>query len=181
MRHLVEINSEMKLVINPALLTVDVFKKIWERDKSKDKSKAMMDIAYIFWFTDYRSFISDITDMHEKQKQIIQIIDETEKYRPDDLVEKAIQQYQKDAPLSLLFLNDVKVAVNELRKYFRELDLSLPDEKGKPIHNAKQVMDSIKSTGDLLEALEKHEIKIKKDLDLNNSVRGGESKGMYED
>ena len=83
--------------------------------------------------------------------------------------------------MSLHFLNDVKRAVNELRKYFRELDWQEYDDKGKPIHNANQVMNSIKSTGDLLETLDKHEIKVKKDLDMNNSVRGSKSKGLYED
>jgi len=181
MRYLLELNGNMELVINPALLTVGVFKTIWNRDKSKDKAKAIMDIGYVFWYTDYRSYISDITDEDEKNNQIVQIIDTSGKYKPDKLVFDAIEEYTKDTPLSLKFLQDVKVAINELRKYFRELRLDDVDDKGKPIHNAKQVMDSIKSTGDLLETLEKHEIKIKKDLDINNSVRGGELKGMYED
>jgi len=181
MRNFFELDANMNLTIDPTIYSLSIFKKILEKDKSKNKEKALMDMSYIFWMSDYRSYVADITDSIEKHKEVISIIDESGKYKPDSLVEEALEQYKKDIPLSLHFLNDVKSAVNELRKYFRELDLQEYDDKGKPIHNANQVMNSIKSTGDLLETLDKHEIKVKKDLDMNNSVRGSKSKGLYED
>lgn len=181
MRHLFELDPQMNLVINPEAYSLPVFKKLWDRDKTKDKSKAIKDLAYVFWMSDYRSYVSDITDEAEKSKEVITIIDDTGKYVPDKDVSLAIEFYKKDRPISLGLLEDVKAAVNELRRYFRELNLQDIDDKGKPIHNANQVMNSIKSTGDLLENLEKLEIKVKKDLDMNSSVRGAKSKGMYED
>jgi hypothetical protein len=181
MRSFFQLDSNMNLTIDPAIYSLFIFKKILDRDKTKNKDKALMDMSYIFWMSDYRSYISDITDPIEKHKEVISIIDDSGKYKPDAVVEEAIEQYKKDSPLSLHFLNDVKTAVNELRKYFRELDLSQCDDKGKPVHNANQVMNSIKSTGDLLETLDKHEIKVKKDLDMNSSVRGSKQKGIYED
>jgi hypothetical protein len=181
MRNFFQLDGNMNLTIDPTIYSLSIFKKILEKDKSKNKEKALMDMSYIFWMSDYRSYVADITDSIEKHKEVISIIDESGKYKPDSLVEEALEQYKKDIPLSLHFLNDVKSAVNELRKYFRELDLQEYDDKGKPIHNANQVMNSIKSTGDLLETLDKHEIKVKKDLDMNNSVRGSKSKGLYED
>jgi hypothetical protein len=181
MRNFFQLDGNMNLTIDPTIYSLSIFKKILEKDKSKNKEKALMDMSYIFWMSDYRSYVADITDSIEKHKEVISIIDESGKYKPDSLVEEALEQYKKDIPLSLHFLNDVKSAVNELRKYFRELNLQEYDDKGKPIHNANQVMNSIKSTGDLLETLDKHEIKVKKDLDMNNSVRGSKSKGLYED
>ena len=181
MRNFFQLDGNMNLTIDPTIYSLSIFKKILEKDKSKNKEKALMDMSYIFWMSDYRSYVADITDSIEKHKEVISIIEESGKYKPDSLVEEALEQYKKDIPLSLHFLNDVKSAVNELRKYFRELDLQEYDDKGKPIHNANQVMNSIKSTGDLLETLDKHEIKVKKDLDMNNSVRGSKSKGLYED
>jgi hypothetical protein len=181
MRNFFELDANMNLTIDPTIYSLFVFKKILDRDKSKNKDKALMDMSYIFWMSDYRSYVADITDPIDKYKEVISIIDDTGKYKPDKLVEEAIEQYKKDIPLSLHFLNDVKTAVNELRKYFRELDLTDTDDKGKPVHNANQVMNSIKSTGDLIETLDKHEIKVKKDLDMNSSARGDKSKGLYED
>lgn len=181
MRHLFDIDGEGKVVVNPDVYSIPVFKEIWDRDKKKDKTQAVMDLGYIFWMTDYRSYISDITDLDEKHKEVVSLIDETNQYVPDEKVKTAMEIYKKDVPLSLGFLDDVKAAINELRRYFRELNLQDIDDKGKPIHNANQVMNSIKSTGDLLENLEKLEIKVKKDMDMNNAVRGARNKGMYED
>lgn len=181
MRHLFDLDSNMNLVIHPEAYSLPVFKTLWDRDKSKDKSKAIKDLAYVFWMSDYRSYVADITDVNEKHNEVVSIIDDSGKYAPDKSVQEALEFYKKDLPISLGFLEDVKAAINELRRYFRELDLGMLDDKGKPIHNANQVMNSIKSTGDLLENLEKLEIKVKKDMDMNNSVRGSKSKGLYED
>ena len=181
MRHLFELDPQMNVVVSPEAYSIQAFKVLWDRDKSKDKSKALKDLAYVFWMSDYRSYVSDITDPVEKEKEVLSIIDDSGKYRPDSAVKDAITVYKKDLPISLGFLEDVKAAINELRKYFRELDLSALDDKGKPVHNANQVMNSIKSTGDLLENLEKLEIKVKKDMDMQSSARGNKSKGLYED
>jgi hypothetical protein len=181
MRNLFDLNSEMNLTISPEAYSLVPFKKIWDRDKSKNKDKALKDLAYIFWMSDFRSYVADITDHDDKHAEVVSIITDDGKYNPDELVNEAIEFYKKDIPISLGFLTDVKTAINELRRYFRELKLDDVDDKGKPIHNANQVMNSIKSTGDLLENLEKLEIKVKKDLDMNNSVRGDKTKGLYED
>jgi hypothetical protein len=181
MRHLFDLDAESKVVINPDIYSIPVFKQIWDRDKSKDKTKANMDLSYIFWMTDFRSYIADITDQKEKHNEVVSLISENNNYKADELVQKAIEFYKKDLPISLGLLEDVKTAVNELRRYFRDLNLQDVDDKGKPIHNANQVMNSIKSTGDLLDNLEKLEIKVKKDMDMNNSVRGSRTKSMYED
>lgn len=181
MRSLFATDANLNLTISPEAYSLVPFKKLWDRDKSKDKKKAIKDLAYIYWDSDYRSFVHDITDSADKHAQILSMIDDTGDYAPDDLVKEAMEFYKKDIPISLGFLTDVKTAINELRRYFRELDLREIDDKGKPIHNANQVMNSIKSTGDLLENLEKLEIKVKKDLDMQNSVRGSKQKGLFED
>jgi len=181
MRHLFDIDTNLELTISPQAYTLVPFKKIWDRDKSKNKKKALKDMAYIYWDADFRSFVHDITDPVEKHEQIISMIDDTGDYKIDDEIKEAIEFYKKDIPLSLGFLTDVKTAINELRRHFRELNLKEEDQNGKLVHNANQVMNSIKSTGDLLENLEKLEIKVKKDLDMQNSVRGSKIKGLYED
>ena len=43
------------LTIEPELLTLAPFKKIWTRDKSKDKSKALQELGYIYFMYDIRS------------------------------------------------------------------------------------------------------------------------------
>lgn len=181
MRHLIELDTNSELVINPSIYSLAPFKVIWDRDKSKSKNKAHKDLAYIFWMSDFRSYVSDITDEVERSKEVISLITEDGNYVPDEIVKEAIVLYKKDVPLSLNFLQDIKVSINELRRYFRELDLAEIDDKGKLVHNANQVMNSIKGTGDLLETMEKLETKVKKDIDMMGSTRGAKTKSIYED
>lgn len=182
MRYFLDLDSDSNIIINPNLFNIEVFRKIWERDKSKDKVNAYKDISYIFWSIDFRSYISDITDSEQKHLEVVSLIDSSEKYEPDDLVKEAIEIYKKDLPLSLLVLEDAKIAVNEIRRFFREVDLTERDFKtNKPIHDASKVQNSIKSLSGLLEDMDKIQSKVKKDMDMSGSARGDKSKGMYED
>lgn len=181
MRNFFELDPDQNIIVNPTIYSISTFKKILNRDKTKNKKKANLDLAYIFWMCDYRSYISDITDQNEKHKEVISLIDDSNSYKPDKLVLEAMEIYKKDIPLSLSFLNDVKITINELRRYFREVKLDDVDRNGKLIHDSKKVMDNITKTGELLSTLDKHEQKVKKDLDMNNSIQGGKVKGFYED
>jgi rubrerythrin len=180
MRNFFELDQYQKVTISPDIYSIPIFKRIWDRDKTKGKTKAYKDLGYIFWMCDFRSYVADITDQEKRHNEVVSLL-EDKSFKPDKEVEKAIEIYKEDLPISLLFLEDVKVSVNELRKYFRELDLTAIDDKGKLIHDANKVMTNITKTGELLDTLEKHEQKIKRDMDTSNSVQGGKIKSMYED
>jgi hypothetical protein len=180
MRNFFELDQKQNVTINPDIYSIPVFKKIWDRDKSKGKTKAYLDLSYIFWMCDFRSYVADITEPKERHLEVASLLgDKT--YKADKEIEEAIKIYKKDLPISLLFLEDVKIAVNELRKYFRELNLTSTDDNGKLLHDATKVMGNINKTGELLDTLDKHEQKIKRDMDTSSSVQGGKIKGMYED
>jgi hypothetical protein len=84
MRHLFDVDANLELTISPQAYTLVPFKKIWDRDKSKGKQKALKDMSYIYWDADFRSFVHDITDPVEKHEQIISMIDDTGDYKIDD-------------------------------------------------------------------------------------------------
>lgn len=176
MRNYFKLDDKSQVVINPELLSLEAFRKLWDRDKSKSKDGAYRDFAFIYWMTDFRSYLSDITDNEQREKETIDLIDSTGKYKPDNLVKQAIEVYKKDLPISLLFLEDAKAGINALRTYYRNLegdDLKHQD--------ASKLQANYKTIGDLIDNLEKLESKVKKDLDSENSIRGGKSKGFFED
>lgn len=181
MRHFLDVDAEGNIIIHPDLLTIDVFRRIWERDKDKTKKKAHLDISYIYWSIDFRSYVSDITDPDEKHEAIVPLIDATEKYQPDELVKEAIEVYKKDLPLSLLVMEDAKSAINELRRHYRELNLKDVDKNGKLIHDASKVQNGIKTLSLMLDDIEKIENKVKKDMSMSGDARGDKKKSMYED
>ena len=60
-----------KLTFEPELLTIKVFKKLHQRDKTKDKSKFLQELGYIYFFVDPRSDFQIYTDEEERHKKIL--------------------------------------------------------------------------------------------------------------
>ena len=54
-----------KLVIEPELLTLKPFRKIWTRDKSPNKEKAILELGFIYHFCDPRSDYDYIMDLEK--------------------------------------------------------------------------------------------------------------------
>lgn len=42
--------ENFELIITPEALSLKPFKRIWDRDKSDDKRKAIQDLSYIYFF-----------------------------------------------------------------------------------------------------------------------------------
>jgi hypothetical protein len=182
MQHLFTINSKGRVEIDPAALGVAVYRKLWNRDKSKSKEKAISELSYIYYMCDYKSFVSNITDNEDKHKEVCRMVFEKDDYNIDELIEECIELYKKDIPISVGLLEDAKIGINTLRQYFREVNLMEMDEKtGKPIHDAGKFSNNLKSLADNVDNLEKLENKVKRDTETSTLVRGGREKGMFED
>jgi len=182
MTALFSIDSKGRVVIDPAAYGIKVYRKIWDRHKDKDKS--IDELSYIYYMSDYKSFVSDITDEQDKHDEVVKMIFNGEKsdFKPDDVIKDAIELYKKDLPISVKVLEDAKVGINTLRKYFREVDLTDLDPKtGKPIHDANKFNNNLKSLGTLIENVKKLEEHVRRDTSLESTVRGGRQKGMFED
>ena len=59
-----------KMVIEPEALLLIPFKRIWQRDRSQNKDRAMMELGFIYFFCDPRSDYQYLTD-EEQRKQAI--------------------------------------------------------------------------------------------------------------
>ena len=60
------------LTFEPEILTLKVFKRLFMRDKTKDKSKFLQELGYIYFMLDPRSDYMYITDNEERSKAIIE-------------------------------------------------------------------------------------------------------------
>lgn len=48
-RYMLKLDNRNKLIVTPEILAVRSFKSIWDKDKSKDKAKAMRVFSYIYF------------------------------------------------------------------------------------------------------------------------------------
>lgn len=169
------------LTFEPELLTLKVFKKLFARDKTKDKSKFIQELGYIYFMEDPRSDYQYITNPEERSKAIILGEGLPTTWKVDSSLQEAIEYYRSFKPTSALLLEDTRVAVDKLRKQLRDIDLNATDDKNKPIYTLNVIVSTIKQVPSLVKDLDEAEKSIAREIVQNDRVRGSAEKSMYED
>ena len=169
------------ITFEPELLMLKVFKKLHKRDKTRDKSKFIQELAFIYFFSDPRSDYQYITDEDERTESIIEGEGLPSDWKVEKELQEAIDYYKSFNPTAALLLEDTRVAVDKLRKMLRDIDLEKVDDKGKPIYTLNTVVATIKQVPALIKDLDEAERTIAKEMIQNDRVRGSVEKSMYED
>ena len=130
--------KDNKVNIHPAAYTIGPFKPILKQAKTK----AIKEMAFIFFFTDYKSDFSDILDPKEKEQEVKKIVELPENWEPSPDVLKAIEFYKERQRTPSMHLLETALQFTEkLKKYYDEVDLNERDDKGKPIHNIQSLQN----------------------------------------
>lgn len=169
------------IVFEPELLTLNVFRKLHRRDKSKDKSRFIQELGYIYFFADPRSDYQYLTDDNERSEAIIKGEGLPSTWKVDEQLQEAINYYKSFTPTSALLLEDTKIAVDKLRKILRDIDLTKVDDKGRPVYTLNTIVATIKQVPSLVKDLDEAERTIAKEIAQDDRVRGTAEKSMYED
>lgn len=170
-----------KITISEEALCLKPFRKIWNRDRSQSKEKAILELGYIYFMADPRSDYQYETDDDERSKAIKKGEGLSDNWKPDSVVLEAMEFYRSFKPVSALLLEDTRYAINKLRTLLREIDLNQLDDKGKPIYTLNTITSTIKQIPSLVKDLDEAERTIAKEILQNNKVRGAQEKSMYED
>ena len=170
-----------KLHISEEAFILKPFKELWNRDKTKNKDKALQELGYIYFMCDPRSDYQYIVDEEDRSKAIKEGEGIEPKWKPDNKVIEAMKFYKQFKPVSALLLEDTRVAVDKLRQLLRNIDLTEVDDKGKPIYTLNTVTATIKQIPSLVKDLDEAEKAIAKEIMESDKVRGAQEKSMYED
>lgn len=169
------------LKVEPEALLLKPFRQIWDRDKSENKDKAIMELGYIYFFCDIRSDYQYLADEEERHLAIKESEGLPKNWKPDKLVLEAIEFYNSFKSASILLLEDTRFAVNKLRKLLREIDLNQLDDKGKPIYTLSTITATIKQVPSLVKDLDEAEKAISKEITVTGKMRGSGEKTIMED
>jgi len=176
-----------KLEIQPEAYSLTPFKKIWDRDKSKDKDVALKELAYVFFMCDFKSDFSNILDEIERSIEVIKYTDLNKSWKPDKIVLDAVEFYrERNRSVALQLLEDARNGISKLSTYIRDInfnEVEINEKTGdiKPKHDIKKYADTIKQVPAILAALKELEDEVKKEMDAGNTLRAGRKKGMYVD
>ena len=111
--------SNGEVILTPEALAIPVFKEIWDSDKTKTKERAEKEIKFVVFFCDsvkspYKDYPTD-----ERYDILREEIFGDSKWKPDELVKRAIGVYEDlTETTSSRLLRSAKSATEKLAKYF---------------------------------------------------------------
>lgn len=169
-----------KVVISEEALALKPFKKLWDRDKTKSKDRAISELAYVYFMEDSASDYQYHVDREERSKAIIEGEGLTN-WKPDKAVQEAMEFYASFKTTSALILEDTRYAADNLRKSLRNINLEATDDKGKPIYTVASIISAIKQVPQLVKELAEAERAVAREMTENNGrVRGQRTKSLME-
>jgi len=162
---------------NAETLLISPFREIWERDRSKDKARALEDFAYIEFCTSVEKsnpFAKWPEDIREGvvKKEIIRNRD----WKKDKLVEQAMEKavmLQEQSSAIYRYYMSAKAAVEKVAEFLNNVDLNERNAKTgallyKPVDITRALNDLEKNMANL-KALEK---KVEEELFETGKNRG---------
>ena len=164
-------NYEVKVA--PEALTLKPFKKLWDRDKSKNKDKATLELSFLYFFCDIRSDYQYIVDDASRMEAVKKGIGFPESWKPDAELKKAIDLYRTFDSSSVALLRVAYEGVDKVQKTLRDLEPT--DTK-----TLKDYLSALKMIPEVVSMLGDAEKSIVEETDAGEA-RGSVEKGMFED
>jgi len=172
-----------EVVVDPIAWTLQPFRAILDKYKKKDKYYAVLEMAYVYFASDWRSDYSTIVNINERKEKILSevFIKDRDKLKINATTDLAIDFYkEKQETISMGLYEDAKLAVNKIRDYFKTVDLTLMDDQGKPLHDISKLTKAISDTATIVGKLKELENAVKKEVEEASNYKGITEIGVFE-
>jgi len=144
------------------------------------KDLTLEELSFVYFMVDHRSPFS----VYEWKQRNIEvknsIFGEKKKWSPSSKVLGACDKYEQLIETSAVrLLKAAKESIVKLEKYFRDIDLTMMDDHGKPIFHAKDLIANLSNMGKVVDGLTRLEEIVKKEEQAANTNRGGVEVNKY--
>jgi hypothetical protein len=184
--NLIEFDKEnVSITYSPLLLTLKPFKKLIDRDKSKDKSLVKKELAFISFYTDDRSIYMYITNPEERKEELVKDLELPKTWKIDKDVEEAISLYKERSTTinSSLYRSACKAAI-DVANYLETTDTLLEerDAHGKVVTDISKITNALEKVPKIMANLNiAHQELIKEQKITEGRSKGSREFNMYED
>lgn len=165
-----------KIVISEEAFALKPFRQIWQRDKTVNKDRAIMELGFIYFYCDPRSDYQFLVDDKERLEAIKEGEGLPAKWEPDKVLIEAMEFYKSFKPISALLLEDTRFMVNKFRTKLRELDFDNLEVK-----EFKEVTAIVKQITPLIRDLDEAEKALNSEMRNSSKMRGQGEKTIFED
>lgn len=179
--HIIEYNNFNIEPTQEALL-IKPIRDLYFADKSENKEKFLQQMSIIYFLVDPRSSYNYILDEGERLNEIIIQEGLPKDFKITKKLQAAIDEYKKHIiTTSYLLLQDTKIAIDKVRTFLRQVDLTEVDEKGKPLYTVNSITQAIKQIPQLAKDIVEAEKIITKEIEEQGRARGGNNKTIFDD
>jgi len=167
---------------SPQALSIKYFKVVWDKDKKKDKLKAIKELSYIYYMADERSDYQYLLDEDERSGQIIEDLDMGSGWKAESYINEAIAYYVRaSTTTSTLLLSSTRNVIQKISKFLDNINMEERDERTKkPIHDISKITASVEKIPKLVKALSEIEKEIIKEKELK-AQSGNKEIGLFDD
>ena len=144
------------------------------------KGLTTIELAFVYFMVDHRSPFS-VYEWDQRSIEVINsIFGDKKKWSPSVKVLAACDKYEQLIETSAVrLLKAARTSIVKLEKYFRDIDLHLMDDNGKPIFHAKDLIANLSNMGKVVDGLTRLEDIVKKEAQAANTNRGGIEVNKY--
>lgn len=174
--------SNYQFKIEDELLLLKPFRMLHNADRTQNKDKFMNFLSIVYFTYDPRSDYSYIVDDDLRLKEVCDSNGyEVPKFNKQEL--ECIELYKKlTTTISAELLRSTKVAVDKVRKFLEDIDLTEVDDKGRLVYPINTVTAAIKQVPQLAKEVREAEKIVAKEIEEQGRARGGnENKKLFED
>ena len=144
------------------------------------KNLSTDELAYVYFMVDHKSPFAVYEWDQRKSEVKNSIFGEKSKWKPSSKILDACEKYEKLIETSAVkLLKAARESVVKLEKYFRDIDLTLVDDNGRPIFHAKDLINNLEKMGKVVDGLTRLEEIVRKEEQAANTNRGGIEVNKY--
>ena len=171
-------NNTYEVDITPEGATLDVFKTLIKKDKSKNKDTFKKEIAFIYFFTNVKSSYLDIEDEEERTKEIIKDIGLNKNWIIDKNIKNAINYCNSKKTINEIVYESARISALAVSEYLRTTkDLLISGDVD--IAKITSALDKIPNIMSKLNEANKQLVEERKNLDKRK--KGTKDLNMFED
>jgi|TARA_R110002167_G_scaffold10659_15_gene48351 hypothetical protein len=180
---LFELDNNYQVRISPQALALSPFRKIWTRDRNKNKKTAIESLSYIYFVCDYKSDYNDITDVEKRKIVVEEAVITVKGWKEDELIIEAMEFYlERSMTATMILLLNARASMAKLSEFLKNIDYDAVDAKGSLKYNSKTISDTAASLGNTITSISQLEEQVKKEISINNNkMKGGREKAHFED
>jgi hypothetical protein len=180
--NLFELDREKwEVVVAPQVYAIAEFKAVLKKDKSKDKSIALKEMSFIYFYCDIKSDYMIKTDLKERVEEIKKDLELPATWKPDKVVEEAIEFYQGFKTMVATLYEGAIIAAGAVNDVFKDSKKYI-EESDDPIKAAQNVLASVaKVPGVMRDLNTAHQELVKEQKLLEGRFKGSREMSVFEE